>query len=159
MAIPYACKDLELLVFVPHGGLSLSGLLAKLEMVSLAEVRAKMFSLRLELLFPKVCMDNKIDLKAALRKLGMRRAFDARSAQLTKVRDDEGDKIVVDEIRHTVKMDIDEGGTVAAAATTSCPYGVTGAPIKFKVNCPFVAVVYDRSSQLALFAAAADGPE
>lgn len=57
-------------------------------------------------------------------------------------------KLSFDEIRHAVRMEVDENGTVAAAVTYSAGRGM---PDTFICNSPFLFTVYDREQGQVLF--------
>lgn len=104
-----------------------------------------------EIAFPKLALDQRADLPAALRALGIVSAFDATAADLSGI--DGSRDLVLDRVVHEAVLTVDEDGAEAAAATggTVTPTSVPQEPPAFVVDRPFVFAIYDHVTHSILF--------
>lgn len=58
---------------------------------------------------------------------------------------------------HQAKIEVDEGGTVAAAATRTLTL-MSGSTLRFICNRPFMFLIHDKRSKEILFAGVYRGP-
>jgi serpin B len=101
-----------------------------------------------------------VDLAEALKKLGMRTAFDEprSSANFERMAERKPDEyLFIGKVLHKTFLDLDENGTEAAAATavamtkaTSMP-APENPPVEVRVDRPFLFAVQHRSSGVCLF--------
>jgi len=101
-----------------------------------------------------------LELGDALKALGMRSAFDKRTADFTGIADpaDRDDRICIGEVVHKAFVKVDEKGTEAAAATavimtrvTSAEIITTPPPVPFHADHPFLFFLRDDATGLILF--------
>lgn len=96
-----------------------------------------------------------LDLAKSLQTLGMKQAFDPRTADFTGIANpsDTSDRLFIGAVLHKAFVKVDEKGTEAAAATAiAMPRG--GPPPRatpFKVDRPFLFLIVDRATGLILF--------
>lgn len=60
-------------------------------------------------------------------------------------------KLSFDDMIHKAKIEIDEEGSVAAAATATVSRGISPSPVEFHCDHPFVFVIHDVSAGVILF--------
>jgi serpin B len=84
-----------------------------------AEYDAGCYPYDLELFMPRFSIDVRAELSPMLAAAGMPRAFDAASADFSGIHDPavDGEQIHINGVIHQANIDVDEHGTVAAAAT------------------------------------------
>ena len=89
-------------------------------------------------------------LNGALQELGMKDAFIEGEADFALI----GDDLFVSQVSHKAKIQVEEWGTKAAAAT-GIEYGTTSAlpeePLQFIVNVPFIFFIRDKQTDSILF--------
>lgn len=99
---------------------------------------------------PKFSMEKEIDLKSVLEDMGVGDLFQDSSdfSSFTGAKN-----VHFDDAIHKAKIEIDEQGTVAAAATVVFGFRSSRPvePAKFIANFPFVYVIYDRPTNSVLF--------
>ncbi|XP_062296966.1 protein Z-dependent protease inhibitor [Scomber scombrus] len=103
--------------------------------------------MKLEVNLPKFKMEKSYSLHNLLPHMGVTSIF-SNSANLTRLCKDKG--IKVSEVLHKAVIEVDEKGTIAAAATTSgiIPYSL---PRSFIVNRPFFFFIYHEDTKCLLF--------
>jgi serpin B len=98
---------------------------------------------------PRFALATTTYLREAMEALGARRAF-TDSAEFSQV---SHLPLKIDEIIHKVRIEVDEEGTVAAAATAVFSFGPNPTPFKMRCNKPFAfCIVSLQQSPLFLFA-------
>jgi serpin B len=102
----------------------------------------------LNLSFPKLRVEGAFSLKEPLKELGMQKAFT--SADFSGISMTE--PLVVKDVVHKTFVEIDENGTVAAAATgVVVANGSASVPPEMKVDRPFITAIIDRPTKTLLF--------
>jgi len=155
--LDYADSTLELIVILPDGDVA-----SALDALSKEPVDwSAAFSDRVEvaLSLPKLAAEDSLSLIDALKELGVADAFDM-TADFSGI---DGEKdLFISSILQKTRLDIDEEGTTAAAATS---IGITAKaaptqelPIEFRVDRPYILLLRDGDTGLTLFAAAIDKP-
>lgn len=161
---PYAKHDEYEAVEMPYdGGEALSmlviaptpGMFAKFESSLTADkvldILASLETKELHLFFPKLKTEGAFRLKQPLAALGMQRAFDEQSADFGAMSTTEA--LYVHDVVHKTFLEIDEEGTVAAAATGVTWRNVSAPlpPPAMKVDRPFLIAIVDRPTKTLLF--------
>jgi serpin B len=103
-----------------------------------------------DLALPRWKARSKIELSKPLQALGMKRAFTP-SAEFEGIT--RSDNLAIDAVLHEAMIDVNEKGTVAAAATAVI-IAIPGAgqlPETFHANHPFLYFLRDRHTGLILF--------
>ncbi len=158
-AIGQAGQVLAMTVVLPETVDGLAALEARLSPALLDSWTGATISEHVELWLPRVELvpGEPLRLGAALRALGMARAFDPAAADFTGIAapSSPDDRMVLDDVFHKAFVKIDEEGTVAATATGG-EVGLSGlgpAPAykQFKADHPFLFFVRDMRTYAILF--------
>ncbi len=152
LALPYAGGRLSMVVLLPRDRDGLSALERKLNPEFLASAAGNLPTTRVAVYLPRFQAGQRVRLESALQALGMRRAF-SREADFSGITS-QRTGIQLSAVIHEANCDVDEEGTVAAAATALVAKG-TGAPPAppptFRADHPFVFFVRDERSGAILF--------
>lgn len=147
VALPYQQNELELVAIMPAEG-TFDAFVGGLTADTVARIQGELEPSYLDLRFPKLEIKAKVPLKTRLQALGMRQAFE-QGADFSAL----APNIYISDAFHDATINIDEEGTVAAAATafvgvaTSAP--PTPVPVVF--DHPFVFFVRDIETNALLF--------
>ena len=160
VALPYRSSTLSLLVVLPVGQ-RLGALQHHLDSRSLAQIAHKLSARPVILSLPRFHLKTEIELTSTLKKLGMPTAFSG-AADFSRISATAPMKI--DFVKHAADIEVDEKGTIAAAATV---IGVTVKsahrpppdPVVFNANRPFLFFLRDDRSGAVLFAGRLTNPE
>ncbi|GHV57570.1 hypothetical protein FACS1894216_22110 [Synergistales bacterium] len=149
----YARGSFSMTVILPKKRDGLSKFEAKLNAKTLDEI-CSWNSARVELNIPKFKAENTFDVVDAMRSLGMKSAFDGRTADFSLM--DGRKDLVIDAAVHKAFVEVDEKGTEAAAATAISVSRLTaampeGAPVMFKADHPFIFIIRHEQSGAILF--------
>jgi serine protease inhibitor len=88
-----------------------------------------------------------------LQRVGVNLAFTSQSDVARVVLGVDGGNMRVSEVRHAVRVKVDERGTVAGAATyVGIPAGVPPPPFLMRIDRPFLFFVHAAASDAILFA-------
>jgi serpin B len=150
--LPYEGASLVAAVILPAAGKQLEEVMAQVDLAGLlAEGEASELDLRL----PRFTLDYSVSLKPALLRMGMGIAFQFPGAEFAPM----GSPLFyVGDVLHKTRLEVDEQGTVAAAATAILvPAGAAMRPVTVPqkvmvVDRPFGLLICDRSSRAVLFA-------
>ncbi len=104
-----------------------------------------------DLYLPKFVLTYGLNMKSVLSALGMPSAFDCNGgADFTRMAALPPGRLCITDVRHKATVDVNEEGTVAAAAT-SVGIGFNSVPAPLRVDRPFVFVIRERFSGTILF--------
>lgn len=149
--LPYVDGSLAMMVIVPDEG-EFAAVEAALGPALLAEVKASLGTVKVNLAFPRFEFRTQAGLKAALIEMGMPTAFDEMAADFSGM-GPQGAEMFIQDVVHEAFISVDEDGTEAAAATAVIA-GVTSAPsevVDLDVDRPFLFVIHDRETGATLF--------
>ncbi len=160
VTLPYEGGGFQFLILLPDPGVNLAQLEARLTPALLGEAAGAARE-KVALFLPKFRIQPPtVDLAEALKKLGMRTAFDEprSSANFERMAERKPDEyLFIGKVLHKTFLDLDENGTEAAAATavamtkaTSMP-APENPPVEVRVDRPFLFAVQHRSSGVCLF--------
>lgn len=164
VSLPYAGKELSMVVFVPNAPDGLAAFEKELTAAKLTEWTTKLAAAprgEAEVLLPRFKMNAGGSLKPALQALGMKDAFEADAANLSAM---SPESLYIDDVIHQAFVEVNEKGTEAAAATLVTVFGVSLAeerqahPI-VRADRPFFFVIRDDRSGSILFAGRLTQPE
>lgn len=162
--IPYAGRRLALVLVIPEAVDGLDELLGELDgdwRTKWAAGRGDVRPRQVEVALPKWTARKPLGLNDALQALGMKRAFDGGTADLSGI--DGTRDLVVSDVVHEGFVDVSEEGTEAAAATgviigvrSMAPSG--DEPLVVKADRPFAWAIVDRETGAVLFAGTVADP-
>jgi len=148
--MPYGNGSLKMVIYIPDNVEGLNSVLSKLEHIKPnLTLRPVLISL------PKWKAQQSLNLNEALKKLGMRKAFDRQNANFTGMRQD--NDLFISQVVHQSFVEVNETGTEAAAATgvimmykTALPIDVE-APLAVRADRPFAWAIVETSTGTPLF--------
>lgn len=147
-------KRMAMYVFLPGEGTNLEDFHEKLTAENFEKWLAGFGEGEGTILMPRFTLEYEKSLKDALQSLGMGIAFDpGRSDFSQMVPADIRDDVHISEVKHKTFIQVDEGGT-KAAAVTSVEVSVTSMPMydfQLEVNRPFFYALHDRETGSLLF--------
>jgi serine protease inhibitor len=152
--LPYVGRQLAMTIIVPD---QLSSFETTMTSESLATIVAALKDQPGEIWLPKFSIDTKTQLAAILEAMGMPLAFDPTTADFTGIADPTATgepPLYIAKVIHQANIDVDEKGTVAAAAT-AVVMGVGSGPapkwVRFHVDRPFIFLIRDVPTGAILF--------
>ena len=151
--LPYGRDKVAMYVFLPAEGSSLEEFASGLTGEELEAYITKASERELDLRMPKLKLEyGKVDLKDALKNLGMGLAFDRSAADFSGIADVAPEHLFIAFVDHKAVVEVNEEGTEAAAAT-NVGIGLTSAPIRteFIVDRPYMFMIRDDRSGSILF--------
>ena len=158
LELPYQGDDAAMLIILPDRVDGLASVEASLSAATLDAWMAALSTKRVSIALPRfeVSPQPSMSLGEELKKLGMTDAFDADLANFTGIANptDPRERLQISGVFHKAFVKVDEKGTEAAAATAVLMPRAGGAPsfeIDFKADHPFLFVIVDKKSGLALF--------
>ena len=159
LELPYQGGEMSMLVALPNEADGIAKLEKVLSADKLAEWSKAMKSERVKVSLPKfeVNPSKATKLDDALKKLGMKLAFDRKGADFTGMAKppSPGEQLVVSHVFHKAFVKVDEKGTEAAAASAVSMSAKGAAPPaaakELKVDHPFVYLIRDNKTGLVLF--------
>jgi serine protease inhibitor len=148
--LPYRASTLSMLVVLPRDK-ELGAFQHTLSAKDLARIVGDLSLRRVSLSLPRFHLNTHTSLDGTLKELGMTTAFGER-ADFSGV--DGGQDLKIDKVVHAADIEVDEGGTVAAAATgvTVIPKSKPRPPVRFNADHPFLFFLRDRRTGAVLFA-------
>jgi serine protease inhibitor len=157
--LSYAGSDIFFYALLPRKGKTPKDILASLDP---AHLRTAEQGIDLELKLPRFTIDYSSSLSKYLETMGMGIAFRFPGADFSAIG---SKKFYLSEVIHKTRLEVDETGTVAAAATAvgaragSAPGRHEAPPIREVVfNRPFVVLIGDSSTNALLFAGVIQNP-
>ena len=104
---------------------------------------------------PKLQLDYEADMKDLLMELGMQKAFNGGSADLSLLVHEEKERLFVSKVKQKTYLSIDEKGTEAAGVTSvtvSVESAPSGEPFEMSADKPFFITIRDNEADVLLFA-------
>jgi serpin B len=151
LELPYGKGDLAMLVLLPDEIEGLSTLEAKLTADNLSRWQAGLLKQEVRVTLPRFRLTSQFQLAAALKAMGMTRAFTPGEADLSGMSSEEG--LSLSAVIHKAFVDVNEEGTEAAAATGVEVKSVAAieGPAVFRADHPFVFLIRDNRTGGILF--------
>ena len=149
--LPYKGDDLSMIVILPQskGKLAMQALVKNLSADQIGQWTHNMKIKAVDLQLPKFKMEQDYKMDELLAEMGMPIAFNSRadfSLFNNKL------PLAVDSIIHKAVIEVDEKGTVAAAATSIGPVVVSANyDVEFNANRPFMFMIKDNKTDAILF--------
>ena len=148
--LPYANGQFKMVLYVPDRVDGLVAVLANLE-----QAKPELVMQPVNIVLPKWKAQQSIKLNDALQKLGMKKAFDRRSADFSGLRAD--NDLFISQVLHQSFVEVNEAGTEAAAATgvvmmmrSSLPID-TKDPLDIRADRPFAWAIVETRTGTPLF--------
>jgi serpin B len=158
LEIPYRGGACSMMILLPKQATPVRAWIQDLTTERILELRRNAFVCEVDVLLPKFELRSQVGVRHALTTMGVRSAFDPRSADFDRmiVRNPEALRVYLTEIHHDAWIDVHEEGTEAAAATSTvhfslgCSARVQSAPATFHADHPFVFLVVHNPSRSIL---------
>ena len=151
--LPYRGGSLSMIILLPDAADGLGGIESRMRDSTLADWLAQLEASTAEevdLSLPRFTATSGFDLSQALGRMGMSSAFDSAQADfsgMTGARD-----VFISSVRHKAYVEVNEEGTVAAAATGSVMFSqAMRRPRVFRVDHPFLFLIRENSTGSILF--------
>lgn len=161
VVLPYGQGNVSMFVFLPDEMKSLKEFERDLTPENWDGWMKSFRSAPGNLMLPRFKVEWESTLNDALKALGMEEAFDSQRANFSQmVKPNSGNGLFISSVRHKAICEVNEEGTVAAAATT-VTMGVTSAPpppFSMKVDRPFFFVIRDNQTGVILFMGSVTNP-
>lgn len=160
IALPYGKdKQMSMWVVLPKKGKSLDGIAKGLSAEQLSKWQQAATSQTVLFSVPRFKMKFRKELKDDLAEMGMPTAFTAR-ADFSGLEEDSGGNLYINQVVHEAIIEVNEEGTVAAAAT-GVAIGRTSAPRHITMTCdrPFMLAIHDDRTGSVLFMGTVYKPE
>jgi serpin B len=160
VALPYGQGTLSMYVFLPDEKTSLEQFQQDLTTENW-EVWMKNFRIMPgDLKLPRFKVEWDSKLNEALKSLGMAEAFDSTRANFSQMAELNGGNVFLSEVRQKSWCEVNEEGTVAAAATSARASVASFQPQRFslKVDRPFFFAIRDNRSGVVLFMGSITNP-
>ncbi|KAJ2946433.1 hypothetical protein O0L34_g12475 [Tuta absoluta] len=153
LELPYKGNDISMYILLPPYSMKegVTNIIANLTPERLAAVVEESYMGREVVVeIPKFTMERSLPLRDILETLGVGDLFNS-SADFSTLTPQSG--IVFDDAVHKAKIQVDEEGTTASAATAIFGFRSSrpAEPTYFKANFPFVYVLYERPTSSILF--------
>lgn len=133
---------------LPNEGVDLSDYLASLTGEKLLGLIASPQNHAVEVSLPKFTAKTETELSSALCRLGLPLAFST-EADFSRMSNAD---LMISSVKHSTYLCVDEAGTTAAAATSvEMTYKLSLVAYSLVLDRPFVAAIFDRSTQTFLF--------
>ena len=157
--MPYQGDDVSMLLLLPIKVDGLSALEEQLSPENLQKWTQRMRKQEVRTYIPRFKLEEQFVLNSVLKELGMASAFAPGQADFSGMN---GRKdLYITAAIHKAFVDVNEGGTEAAAAT-GIVVGVTSAPldpIVFRADHPFIFMIRDHRTDAILFMGRVTNPE
>ncbi|MGO8672654.1 MAG: serpin family protein [Capsulimonadaceae bacterium] len=157
VTLPYGNGSFAMTVVLPIGGHSVGDLVAGMSAKQWRSITGRMLPTEVQLSLPRFKVDYTNSLKDALGKMGMRSAFE--SADFSPM---SPDALAIGDVIHKAVMEVDEDGTVAAAATAATLVESDDggpAPCIMVVDHPFLVAITDTKTGALLFVGVVNDPQ
>jgi len=146
--MPYGRDKTAMYVFLPDEDIGINDFVNSLSRELLNKYISESLSTEAVLKFPKFNIEyGAKSLVEPLKNLGMVNAFDGSKADFSSI----APLMVISQIEHKAIIEVNEEGTVAAAASSFAMGATAVRPVEFIVNRPFVLLIMDDRTGNILF--------
>ena len=153
MELPYIGHELSMFILLPKERDGLLQIEKHLNSDNIAKWTKDLGVRTVDVLFPKFAMESRFPLKQTLSTMGMSDAFSSSRADFTGMALEK--PLYLDVVDHAALVEVDEQGTVAAAATTAVAIGCAAPslppPATFHADHPFIFLIRDNFTGTILF--------
>jgi len=141
----------SMLILLPDNPEELQDIEASLDSAFLTEIKDALQPIDdMDVFIPRFTIEEEISLSQALVSLGMPTAFSASSADFSRMSEELGQGLFIEEVYHKAFIEVDESGSEAAAATAVVVSDESAAPF-FYADHPFVFLIQDNATGAILF--------
>lgn len=151
---PYKGDKYAFLALLPNDGVSMEDFLRDLDSENLEEITKNQSQEKVICNLPKFTMEYGQDLNDSLKNLGMNQAFDGGLADFSSLGTSDEGNISISKVIHKTKIEVDELGSKAGAATAVGIEATSMAPEEVKeinFNRPFFYMIIDTEENLPIF--------
>lgn len=152
--LPYE-GDLSMFILLPDYNLKMQFVLSKLNSTYINNLIDRMDKQKLRLMLPKFKIEQKLDLKHSLRKMGLVDLFNEDAnfkSMLMSTNQTIKSNLYVNQAVHNAYIDVDEKGSEAFSSTSLKSLVVSGfKEILVQVNRPFIFFIKDTTRDVILF--------
>ena len=149
--LPYKGDDLSMLIVLPKSKepVAIQKLVANLSTTQINQWTEQLENRKVFLIIPKFKLQESYQMESLLTKMGMPIAFGSR-ADFSLFNDEQS--LAVDSIIHKAVVEVDEKGTVAAAATSIVIKPISASyNAEFTADHPFIFMIKDNKTDAILF--------
>ena len=155
IALPYAGRQLEMIILLPRSRDGIGQLENSLTAASLSAWTSGMRNEQVDVALPKFKMSSGFSLEKTLPALGMKDAFDPERADFSGM-DGHSYWLYIGAVLHKAYIDVNEKGTEAAAATAvvttlGAARHTVEPPREFRADHPFLFLIRDSTTGSILF--------
>lgn len=163
LELPYGTMNrLSMIILLPRKGVSLASVIRRLATVRLQRIYDELRKSatefeddEVEVFLPRFSITADFVLNAVLEQMGIMDVFSASHADLSKI---SHTPIYLSRLMHKARIEVNEEGTVASAATAGT-FANKATPPRFTANRPFAYLIVDKVSNLLLFCGQAENPD
>lgn len=152
--LPYGGEAFAMSVVLPPPGTDINTFIANLTPQQWDALHGAMRGHNVRLYFPKFKLESEVQLKNALRALGINLAFSGGLGDFSPMSSTMGDRLEISRVKHKTYVDVDERGTEAAAVTAVEVVAVCACGpqlVEFRADRPFVFAIRERLTGTILF--------
>ncbi|GIY88728.1 leukocyte elastase inhibitor [Caerostris darwini] len=148
LELPYKGENVSMLVLLPNQRDGISALETSMTPEKLSQVQQQMYKTKVVVSLPKFKFDYGKELSPAIRELGVKDIFSARSADFSGMTPSKN--VFVSQIMHKAVIEVNEEGSEAAAATgmiaTFMRPMMPEITMEFKADHPFLFAIIEKGS-------------
>jgi len=152
LQLPYEKTNLAMLILLPKTKHTLNEIIETLNFSVMSQLLHKATNVQVHINLPRFKFESRFDsLDQVIKTLGVTDAFNPDKANFSNITTS---PLIISKIIQKAVIEVDEKGTVAAAATSIIMPAGASIPmpsIEFNANHPFLFLIYDKSSELVLF--------
>jgi serpin B len=152
LELPYLGRELSMFIFLPKDPGGLPEMEKQLKWDNVSKWLKAVDIHTVDVRFPKFSIDSRFALNQTLSAMGMSDAFNKSRANFTGMAPDR--PLLISALEHAALIEVDEQGTVAAAATHvsfACAKNMAPPPATFHADHPFVFLIRDNHTGTILF--------
>lgn len=153
--LPYSKSNLSMVIIIPEDLESFSNDMSWGRLSTILKALLDSEPKQARIIMPKFKIESaRIELKPILSSMGIREVFDPFVSDLTKMAHVKKGDLYIDEVLHKAYIEVNEEGTIAAAATAVVVKAIAYIPpeVVIEVDRPFIFFIVDKSSGLIIFA-------
>lgn len=152
LEMPYKGGTTSMLLIAPQDPAGLSRIESRLTPQAISQWAGQLEQKSVSIFIPRFKMQTEYQLKDRLSQMGMPLAFNPGKADFTGMRASPGEApLYIDDVYHKTFLDVNEAGTIAAAATGVAVNAASDVQLEFRADRPFLFMIRDNKSGTILF--------